>query len=337
MRNLNELNKTRLDLTDIEKFYNISEYRELVPLINELIEKGVIIPTKKSKTNGKDPWLFTRYTLVKVEENNTDHINEIKNELFIGLNTSYYLSHIDLYKADREYVIELSNYLRNNRQSLSVPVSINERSFEIWGKEKFLKDSRGQTIIKNVGLNIEDFNFYYTPEPFVFFSFTKCENQRVLIIENKDTWYSIRKLMLEGDNNILGTYIDTIIYASGKGRFKGLLEYDLMVEKYLRNPKEVLYWGDIDYEGIVIYEGLKTKFKDMFNLHIFNGAYKKMIFKSLDKKLPSFSEGQNKNITDLFLSELDMEDKNEVIKIFANGLYIPQEIITYKDLKYRGD
>jgi len=337
LRNLKELKKPRLTLSDIEKFYNIKDYAELGVLIEKLILTGVIVPVIASKKNMKAPSLYRRYSLVKTIEDNDEYIKEIRNELFIDFNISYYLAHINIYKDDREYIIELSNYLKNNRQNLSIPASINERSFEIWGKEKFLKDDRGQTIIKNVGLNVEDFNFYYTPEPFVFFSFSKCEKQRVLIIENKDTWYSIRKLMLEGENNILGTSIDTIIYASGKGRFKGMLEYDLMVEEYLRNPKEVLYWGDIDYEGIIIYEGLKNKFKDIFNLHIFRGAYNQMIYKSKGKKLPTFKEGQNRNISDLFLNELDIEDKNEVIKIFQNGLYIPQEIITYKELKCGSD
>lgn len=337
MKNLNQLKKVRLELTEIEKFYNIKDYPVLAELISELIKNNVITPIKSSKTNGRFPSLYKRYSLVKVEKDNTVYIDEIKNELFIDFDITYYLSHIDTYIDDREYVLGLSNYFKTNRQNISVPASINERSFEIWGKEKFLKDGRGKTILKNLALDIKDLNVYSTPEPFVCFSFSKKEKQRVLIIENKDTWYSIRKLMIEGNNDILGVPVDTIIYGAGKGIFNSLLEYDLIVEDYLKKPKEVLYWGDIDYEGINIYEGLKEKFKDIFIISIFNNAYKKMINKSIGKNLPLSKEGQNKNILLIFLNELEIDDKNIVIQILEKGLYIPQEIITYKDLKYGGD
>lgn len=338
MKDLKELNKVRIDLSDIEKFYNIKDYLLLYNLVNKLLEDNIIKPIKKSKTNGKYPTLYNRYSLVKKEEDdNTEYINEIKNELFIGFDITYYISHIEAYKSDREYVLGLSNYLKANRKSLSVPVSINERSFEIWGKEKFLKDGRGKTLLKNVGIILNDLNYYYTPEPFVCFSFSKNKDQRVLIIENKDTWYSIRKLMIEGVNNILGTNIDTVIYGSGKGIYNSLLEYNLIVEDYLKNPKEILYWGDIDYEGIKIYEGLKEKFKDMFTIHIFDTAYEKMVKKSMNISLPLSKEGQNKNISTVFLQELDENISRLIIKILESGLYIPQEIINYNDLKRRGD
>ena len=248
MKDLKQLKKVRLTLEEIEEFYNVKDYNSLAIIVKKLIEEKVISPQIASKTNGKNPTLYKRYSLIKKEVDNSKYEDEIRNELFLGFDISYYKSHIDLYKTDRKYVIGLSNYLRSNKQNSNISISINELSFEIWEEEKFLKDGRGKTIIKNVGLDIEDFKFYTTPEPFVFYSFSKHEKQRVLIIENKDTWYSIRKLMLNGCNNVLGTAIDTIIYASGKGRFKGLLEYNLMVEEYLKYPREVLYWGDIDLD-----------------------------------------------------------------------------------------
>ncbi|MBU3180205.1 hypothetical protein [Clostridium psychrophilum] len=240
MKDIKQLKKIRLTLEEIEKFYSVKDYNSLAILIKKLIEEKIIVPIKASKTNGQNPALYKRYSLVKKEEDNSKYEDEIRNELYIGFDMAYYKSHIGLYKRDRKYVIGLSNYIRVNKQKSDISISINELSFEIWQEEKFLKDGRGKTIIKNVGLDIEKFNFYTTPEPFVFYSFSKQNKQRVLIIENKDTWYSIRKLMHNGCNNVLGTAIDTIIYASGKGRFKGLLEYNLMVEEYLRYPREVL-------------------------------------------------------------------------------------------------
>ncbi len=45
-------------------------------------------------------------------------------------------------KKDREWVRMLNRFLTERRELLNQTESINERSFEIWGQEKFLKGAR---------------------------------------------------------------------------------------------------------------------------------------------------------------------------------------------------
>ncbi|MFA6941955.1 MAG: Wadjet anti-phage system protein JetD domain-containing protein, partial [Clostridiaceae bacterium] len=175
-------------------------------------------------------------------------------------------------------------------------------------------------------------NIYRTPEPFVYFSSNKSINQVVLIIENKDTWYTLRKLMLEGKNTFLGEKIDTIIYGAGKNIEKSLEEYEYTVEKYLLNPAKVYYFGDLDYEGISIYERVNKRYKNKLNIQLYKAGYQAMILLSRKMQLSKCSERQNKNIGEVFLSDMKCYE-NEILSILKGGCYIPQEIVNYMVLK----
>jgi len=280
-----------------------------------------------------NPPLYNKYKVMLLKEDNQNLIDEINYTLHFSFNKSYYLNNIYKYKEDRPYIDSLTTYFRENKLKLDTPMSINERSYDIWGEEKFLKDGSGKRILKNLGIIIEDLNVYSTPEPFVYFSANKSLEQRVLILENKDTWYTLRKLMLEGENIFIGESIDTIIYGAGKGIEKSLEDFEATAPEYFRSPIELLYWGDIDYEGISIYERLKDRYSDLLNLNLFKEAYKLMLKLSKNKKLALSKDNQNKNIKDTFFNELNVEHVKEIKEILSSGLYIPQEIVNYEILK----
>ncbi|MDP4178948.1 MAG: DUF2220 family protein [Bacillota bacterium] len=327
-----DLEKKLLSVTEIQEYFNIDNYLKLVELINSLVEEGILAEVKGSKSNTMNPPLYNKYRVIPKEENLEFLENDINYNFPLNFNREFYLNNLKKYKEDKEYVKVFIEYFRKYRESLLTPMSINERSFEIWGKEKFLKDGSGQSILKNLGLSLETLNVYTTPEPFVYFSCKKERNQRVLIIENKDTWYTIRKLMLEGKSTFLNEELDTIIYGSGKTIEKALEEYEYTVEDYLLNPSRVLYWGDIDFEGISIYERLKNRYLDKFKIDLFKNAYIKMLKLAGARKLPKFSEKQNRNIDNIFLKEMEPYGE-EILNLFQSGVYIPQEIVNYNILR----
>jgi hypothetical protein len=296
-------------------------------------QQGELLEVRSSKTNGMNPPLYNKYKVLPLKEDNKNFIDEINYALYFSFKKSYYLNNIDIYKADKQYIKALTNYFRENKLKLNTPMSINERSYDIWGEEKFLKDGSGKRILKNLGIIIEDLNVYRTPEPFVYFSANKSTEQRVLILENKDTWYTLRKLMLEGENIFIGEKIDTIIYGAGKGIEKSLEDFEATAPKYLRSPMELLYWGDIDHEGIAIYERLVDRYSALLNIKLFKGAYELMLVLSKNRTLAMSKDNQNKNIKDRFFSDMRAENIEEIKHILSSGLYIPQEIVNYEILK----
>ena len=53
----------------------------------------------------------------------------------------------------------------------------------------------------------------------------------------------------------------TEIFGAGKGIIRSFQDFDLCAEPYMKHPKNTIYYfGDLDYEGIGIYENLAEKF-----------------------------------------------------------------------------
>lgn len=333
IKTIQDFNKKILKLNEIQEYFKLYDYKDLMDFISVKKQQGDLLEVISSKTNGMNPPLYNKYKVLPLKEDNKNFIDEINYALYFSFNKSYYLSNIDKYKEDKQYINALTNYFRENKLRLSIPMSINERSYDIWGEEKFLKDGSGKRILKNLGIIIEDLNVYRTPEPFVYFSANKSYKQRVLILENKDTWYTLRKLMLEGMNIFIGEKIDTIIYGAGKSIEKSLEDFEATAPDYFKSPIELLYWGDIDYEGIAIYERLKDRHSALLNINLFKGAYKLMLNLSKNRTLAMSKDNQNKNIKDRFFSELYAENIEEIKHILSSGLYIPQEIVNYEILK----
>lgn len=332
--NLNNYNKKVIEVDEIEKIYKCENYNALCIVIDELLKKEKLEPVKNSGGNGKRPTLYKKYRILNKSTDNSEFIMELKYKLYYKLNISYYKEHIEKYIEHREYILKLSNFLTNKEHLLEEIVSMNERSFQIFGREKFLQKEGGKTIIKNLGLDLKYLNYYDTSEPLAYYSKSKENPQKILIIENKDTYYTMRRHLIN-KGEILGENIGTLIYGGGKSIIKAFNDFKISVEDYVANINNtILYFGDLDYEGIVIYESLYKLFGKEYNIIPFIKGYKKMIDKAKGDEipLPKTKDGQNSNIDELFLNEFNNTYRNEIEVILKAGLYIPQEIINITDL-----
>ncbi|MGG7144138.1 Wadjet anti-phage system protein JetD domain-containing protein [Clostridium nigeriense] len=335
MKLKDKFNKKKITIEEIEKTYKVNTYNDLYNLVSKLIENNEIEAIKSSGGNGKKPALYKRYKIVEKEEDNSLYIEELDYKILSKFNISYYKKNINKYKEHREYILELNTFIKENEELLKIPLSMNERSFQIWGREKFLQREDGKLILKNLGLNLDYLNYYDTSEPLAYYSKSKKVPQNILILENKDTYYTMRKYLINSNNIILGKEIDTVIYGAGKGILKAFKDYEVSVEDYLSSKEnKIYYFGDLDYEGIIIYENFYNKFKNKYNIKPFIEGYKKMIDKVNNiNSLPRTKDGQNRNINDYFLKEFSMNYREKIEEILERDLYIPQEIINIIDLQ----
>lgn len=323
-------------LKDIAFENNIEDYDDLYNFIIESAKKGDIEPIKASKTNGKKPSLYNKYRVLESKVDFSEIEHELKYELNSKLSCEYYLKHLDMYQKDREEVLKFNNYLYKNG-SKKIQISVNERSFEIWHKEKFLTKGSGKKILKRLGVKESDLNMYETSEPLSYYSNYKDTPQNILIIENKDTFYTFRKALIEG-YSIFGYDIGTLIYGAGKGVHKVFKDIHINAEEYMLNSdNDFYYFGDMDYEGLGIYELLKSNVKlaeDVnIDIKVFKEAYEKMLLLANEiDDLPKTAEGQKEGIYDVFYSYFDESTVNEIKEILKNRDYIPQEIITMEGL-----
>ena len=213
---------------------------------------------------------------------------------------------------------------------LQQPISVNERSFEIWSREKFLTKEQGRKILKRCRIETDFLNMYETAEPFAYYSHTREIPQNMLILENKDTFFSMRKVMLEGNPCIFGMEVGTLIYGGGKRIVKSFQDFGLSAEPYMKaEGNQMYYFGDLDYEGIGIYESLARQWRGHGKLIPFAAAYGKMIEKAERMgSLPDTKERQNQKLSGEFFSCFSKEMAGRMQEILERGEYIPQEILS---------
>lgn len=341
------------------------EYPEFAQLINSLIDVHLLDPVKSSGKNGRRPALPNKFRILKPEEDYTQALEDIK-LLHPRFNHSKYVKQPSMYVKHKKEIDTLSKFLWEHEDLLQTPMSVNERSFQIWGIEKLIKEkSVIKTIFQFNDWDLSLLNYYETPEPFFEYNFPMAATEmNILIIENKDTWFTIRKIMREDGLNHLFRDYHVLLYGEGKkiiSRNNRLKEYDalqqgngdnhldiscrMQEEKQLNNnsleerdkplrtgTNTYYYFGDLDYEGIEIYQTLKADNPEL-NIHLTTELYSWMLAEAKKYNLPKTKAGQRKGDITLFLRQFSEEERTKISDILRKGTYIPQEILNYHLLK----
>lgn len=318
----------------LQKALGIHDYHEFYKVISDLVADGKLKATKGGKdTNGKIPPLAKKYRIIEEKEEDFDEdlIREIEMNFPLSFNRSYYKNHINQYREDREWVLKLCAYHNRSDRPISEEMSVNERVYDIFRMEKLGSDSRLMSILKKLNIDYSDLNCYKTPEPFIYFSKDESHAHKILIIENKDTWYTMRKLMKEG----LGPF-DTIIYGEGKKIISSIEEIEVHQKQYFRNKQSsYFYFGDMDDEGLNIFLMLKEKMNPM-KIGLWEDGYRAMINAASDPLCwRKFKAQKSLNRDQIFsiLSFLSHEDLDGIVSKFSENLYLPQEILNHRVLK----
>ncbi|ERI95721.1 hypothetical protein HMPREF1982_00024 [Clostridiales bacterium oral taxon 876 str. F0540] len=197
-------NRAKIELEELKDIID-DEYKNVVKTVQELVDEKFLEPVKRYGLNSMADALYKRYRIVydesngALEEENEELMEELNGHLYFKINIDVYKQNLKLYKKHRSYVRLFSDFMKKNSNLLKIQCSINERSFEVFGDEKFLKeDSLAKEMFKAMDLDMNILNFYMAPEPFFFYKSDAKTPQNILIVENKDTFYTVRKLMLEG-------------------------------------------------------------------------------------------------------------------------------------------
>lgn len=327
--------KKRISLDELLKNKQAISYQEQYNYICGLMTQGKIQPVKSATGNGKKPALCQSYWILEDKLDYSAYLEEIKFGLAPAITTDYYLHHPGNYVQEQKWVQQLNEYLLKNEAGNAPAVSLNERSFEIWGREKFLQKEQGRKILKHCGITEEQLNIYRTTEPLAYYSASKCTPQNVLILENKDTFFSMRRELIEGRNVIFGKEIGTLIYGAGKGILRSFEDFQFCMEPCINaGENELFYYGDLDYEGIGIFENLAKLFADDVEIKPFVAAYVCMLDKYANRDLeflPDTSENQNRNLSGLFFSYFTETQVAEMKQLLEAGKYIPQESVNSGD------
>lgn len=327
------LKKTYITLDEIEELIKPIDYLELVNIVDGMIDSGIIKAVGKfNSKNGKMPSLYVKYRLIKERENNDIFMTEIKN-LHTSLNISGYIRNVELYKKHRDIILPLNQFLRVNEEPLKEEMSKNERAYSIWNYEKALDQSDYISVIKFNNID-KKLNYYLTPEPFFDYIHNRNSNMTILIVENKDTWFTLRKL-LNGEPEkccLFGKKIDGLLYGEGNKISKPFALEQYQSEVLNCNCK-FLYFGDLDFTGIELFLRVR-KHNPISDITLFTDIYSFMLDICNMEKLGEIKNNQSQDIEmKEFLSLFTEDNIMKIEEILFNYKYIPQEIINYQILK----
>ena len=321
---LQDFPRKRITLEELSRLCSDSE--QLNEQIKELTNQGVLVPIKISGTNGnqKNP-LFMRYTICieNTIQVSPDEINALHPRLSAN---GYLLRNRMQFVNNRAFLCRLTEWLTN--QKGNDMMSRRERSFAIFGEEKEL--DHHLRLLEAIGITGDTLRYYETPEQcFSDHIPVRKSNMTLLICENKDIWFNIRRLMYESHaNTLFDTQIDGVIFGkgndiTGKDKFRSYAAY------LGADTIRFLYCGDIDRAGSDIFLRL-CKAAEELHIELFLPAYKKMLELSRNIQLP-YSEDKRCIIPEMsgILLKFLVDEQEQITHIVQNNKRLPQEILSY--------
>ena len=236
------------------------------------------------------------------------------------------------YKEYRFLIQKLDRYLFS-RNGKEIAISRKERSFELFDEEKALDDKTFCALLERIGITADTLAFYDTPE-YCFNDYIpdRKAQMTLLICENKDIWFNIRRMMFENNaTNIFDTHIDGVVFGCGNkvGGISALTSYT----EFIGSEVKYLYWGDIDREGLNIYSRA-VRANPNINIKLFVPAYEEMLRLAQTKNIPDSDDERNRieDYSQIF-GLVDQNLRTIFEQSIQNNKRIPQEIITYAFLK----
>ena len=235
--------------------------------------------------------------------------------LYLNGDLSYYLKNNQQYIQDEIYIKNIIQVMQCDTSKHT----LNELSYLMFNDEKAILQPNnasvnGKKILSNLKINIE--HYIETIAPF-YFPLNPSAN-KILIVENKETCFSLFRLLVNSD-------IGGIIYGQGNAVLK---IFDFLGTYGLDNSYEYLYYGDIDKEGFHIVDSLIERYSD-YNIKLSNDLYNHLI------KYRSRDLIRSREIKTEFscLSHLEYIVQEKILFIINNEKCIPQEAFNFTEME----
>ncbi|WP_077211629.1 Wadjet anti-phage system protein JetD domain-containing protein [Bacillus dakarensis] len=325
--------KKKINIYDLElqlrklsdDYFEMDGYSLFYHAIETLEAEGQLIPIRNNQYNGRTPSLPLYYWVnVKVQAVKWDRLEMMKlSNLF---DFSFYERHPEWQTKDEWNRIEnLYTFLKSIDEREFV--SLEERSLELFGHEKFLLDSEsfpeGKGFLTRIGVSQEQLKVVHYGEPFVFWLKQGKEIkdiQRVLIVENLSFFHTSIKL-LEKDQ--LDYEPELIIYGEGKKIEKS---FSFFFRMFPRKNYLFYYAGDLDAEGYGILIRLIEKYRDSCIQPALK-IYRKMLEYYEQRNDQKMGQMENTEYRDLFFQWFTEEEQSKLMELWLENKRIAQEVL----------
>lgn len=312
-----------ITLNELENLFSGDiSYKNFANVVNELIHDGILTEKNPKNNNNKEIPLAFKFAINRYELKK-DFIYCIKETSFnmvdsIDLQAYFTLSE-ETWNNELPYIQKVNEYILSNKLPLDYATS-QERSFHIVGDEKWIDEKGGRKILERI--NIWDkLKVMNTNDPLMMavnpFQFLKSEYSH-LIVENKATFLALMEVLKD-------TKFTSLIFGSGWKIVSNIV----MLERQLglKGIHKLYYFGDLDYEGISIWNSLNQKIRAELAIDFYTELLK--------KKYSIGKETQKKNEVALnnFVKNFSTEEQAYILKLLEKGAYLPQEGLEKDELQ----
>lgn len=313
--------KKTITLLEIkQKLTGGTSYEEFAEAIKELEKEEILLPKKKHGASGNQYILYNVYEINKRElkKDFIEEIHQLQRKVDSHIDLSSYVSLSEkTWKQDLYFIKKIDEYLKHKgvpKEEATSP----ERSYEIIRNEKWIDEKGGKRLLERIKV-WDIMKISKHSDPLMLAINKKALQQtehRHLIVENKSTFYLLMEVLNQ-------TSFTSLIYGAGwkivagiEGVYKQL---DIETEK-----NTFYYFGDIDYEGIAIYESIanKAKLATSFYEALLDGE------ESLGKE----NQERREEVLNTFIRRLSYEKGLKVKKSLEGGYYYPQEALRKEEV-----
>ena len=323
--------KKTVTVSELKTLLHTQSDAELYTLVSNAASSGLLSPVRASGSNGNRSYpLYMKYR-VTLAPDDASALEEIAVLHPLLLKSGVLQAKPELYRKHREPILKLNAYLFSGLPK--IPIAKKERSFEIFDEEKQLDDRDFRSLLDRLGLTSETLKYYETPE-YCFNDFIprRKSRLRLLICENKDIWFNIRRRMYEdGACEIFGTQIDGVVYGNGNeiNACGALKAYTVFLGA---DEVSYLYWGDIDRAGLDIFLTLRRNSPDL-EIDLFTAAYIEMLRLAEGRSVPDSGDHRERTVDYQEIADrFPIEYGNRLLELLENNKRVPQEIISYEAL-----
>ena len=357
---LSRIRENPFSYKDVMRAFQISDYQDLKRILDSFEEAGLVSAVKKSGKTSFTPSVWEKYKKLRQTPDYSEAKREIQG-LCPELNLEGYLKNPEKYLECREEIQKLSDFLWKRKKLLSERISVKERSFQIFGEEKFL-EKKGSRVLAFNHISEEDLNYYLVHEPFFHLPVQGREQGGwgkgrgdqdpgeagvrdtdgkqmaeaaaalpVLVCENKDPWYSISLALNESSTGkLFGIRLSHVIYGEGNKitRKQALTDFLPMIGS---KAEKVYYIGDIDGQGIrmlySIIEGNNAPVCPFLPL------YREMLKTADLSSLHESDDQRGREWPEEFFSLFSAKEAEKLREVQRRNLLIPQEILNRGDYR----
>ena len=314
------------------------------PVLDSRVASGVLVPVKRSgiqRVAGVSGYCRYRLNAPTVPEDVVAYVADAAEGLspMLRANAPDWLQqHPEDYLAHEADLSRLSLWLATTRRP--VLATRRERSYEVFGDEKALDhgSSLGRVLASGLRLDLYGLLRLLPDRCHGFESYLLPGSGMVLVLENQDPYHDVREVLRRrGKVDLLGSKLSGAVFGGGYG---AVGERDDLGD-FLRlegvDLGRVRYVGDVDADGVAIAQRAESS----LGIRPFAPMYALMLSLHVARRscgLPLNSDaGRQGAAFDLegFVADLSLDRnlEDELRWCLANGVRVPQEIVSFERLE----